>query len=89
MHQIYRHFFAFAQKKRPPIFTYGLAAKLSFTITNANILLMKFTTDFPFSGAKLRCFYEKRYHICFSFFAICKLQKTYHPVFLRHKIQKK
>ena len=50
---------------------------------------MKFTTDFPFSGAKLRCFYEKHYHICFSFFAICKLQKTYHPVFLRHKIQKK
>ncbi len=89
MHQIYRHFFYICMKKRPPIFTYGLAAKLSFTITNANILLMKFTTDFPFSDAKLHCFYEKDYHVCFSFFAICKLQKTYYSVFLRHKIQKK
>ena len=44
MHQIYRHIFSICIKKRPPIFTYGLAVKLSFTITNANILLMKFTT---------------------------------------------
>ena len=64
MRQIYRHFFYIYTKKRPPIFTYGLAAELSFTITNANILLMKFTTDFPFPA------------VCFSFFAICILQKT-------------
>jgi hypothetical protein len=89
MRQIYRHFFYICMKKRPPIFTYGLAAKLSFTITNANILLMKFTTDFPFPGAKLRCFFGKDYHVCFSFFAICNLQKTNYPGVLRHKIQKK
>ena len=50
---------------------------------------MKFTTDFPFSGAKLRCFFEKDYHVCFSFFAICNLQKTHYLGILRHKIQKK
>jgi hypothetical protein len=38
---------------------------------------MKFTTDFPFSGAKLQHFYENDYHFCFSFFAICNQQKTY------------
>ena len=89
MRQIYRHFFYIYTKKRPPIFTYGLAAELSFTITNANILLMKFTIFFPFSGAKLQCFYEKDYHICFSFFAFCILDKTYYVAHLRHKIQKK
>ena len=44
MHQIYRQIFYICTKKRPPIFSYRQAAKLSFTITNANILLMKFTT---------------------------------------------
>ena len=50
---------------------------------------MKFTTDFPFSGAKLQCFHEIDYHICFSFFIICNLYKTLCFTCLRHKIQKK
>ena len=63
--------------------------KLSFTITNANILLMKFTIVFPFSVAKVRCFFETDYHVCFSFFAFCNLEKTCLFVILRHEIQKK
>ena len=50
---------------------------------------MKFTTVFPFSGAKLRCFSENDYHVCFSFFAICIFEKSYCLGKLRHKIQKK
>ena len=50
---------------------------------------MKFTTDFPFSGAKLQHFHEKDYHVCFSFFAFCNQLKSYSLSDQRHKSQKK